>query len=89
LFLKSSDAFRLGVVHIGMTFNLQSRLTTHKTTKDFNLFAVEKCHRFDVMLMEALYINRYRPTLNRAVFPMDVIIKMIIERIDCFDVEYK
>lgn len=76
------------LIYIGQTFNFKNRIGEHKRTKEITSFAIEKQHRSDLSLMEALYINRYRPPLNKMVFNTNDIIKMIMDRIDLFGEEF-
>lgn len=73
------------ILYIGMTNDLKRRISTHKKDKEFNYISIQVCNKYDVMLLEALYINKYCTGLNKNVYPMSVIVKMIIERIDIFD----
>lgn len=70
------------LLYIGQTVNLKQRITTHKQDKDFNYISFEHYDRHDLMLMEALYINAYSSGLNKNVYPMNVIVRMILERCD-------
>lgn len=72
------------LLYIGQTVNLKQRITTHKQDKEFNYIAFEQYDRHDLMLMEAMYINTYASGLNKNVYPMNVIVRMILERLDLF-----
>lgn len=70
------------LVYVGMTYNIRSRFNSHKQTKEFNCFTIITSTHYDVMLLEACYINRFNPPLNNCIYNLDTVIRMILERID-------
>ncbi len=53
------------VVYVGQSINVYTRIKEHEKTKDFNSFEVLFCDRENLNSVEAFYILKYNPLLNK------------------------
>lgn len=63
------------VIYVGQSINIHSRIEEHERTKVFDTFTYIECPRSDLNVIEAKYINKFKPSLNydingRLVLPM-------------------
>lgn len=52
------------IVYIGQSINLAARLLEHERTKDFDSYTFIPCDSAQLPDMEALYILKFKPSLN-------------------------
>ncbi len=52
------------LVYIGQSINVLGRVTAHTSDKDFDSFAYLPCPEKELLAVEALYINEFKPLLN-------------------------
>ncbi len=68
------------LVYIGQSVNVLSRLKDHARLKSFDSIALVECERHALNEVEALYIDKYKPTLNIAMPSEKDLIKYILRK---------
>jgi hypothetical protein len=67
------------IIYVGQTVSLTSRIASHKyaTKKSFSFLYIQPCEASDLVILESLYINKFKPVLNQLKATRPTIIKQI------------